>query len=428
MKRPRLSIIAMIVITTGFAALLTSVKPVPSHQGKSVYGWMMETRSSALESNPGLMAIGSNAVPYLAEALAIERTQYDRYAWVRSPAFQKMAARLHLDHLWTKPAEEIQRWAAWSLLAFGFEAKHALSQIHARLLQPQNQNRQMMIHCLGAMGCPSESIPWLVKAYPLTTNETSNVRHDLLHLLGQGGTNAAKLAMPLVIEALNDRKADVASVAAQTLARWGQPAPQAMPSLLLSLNGTNEQASMSAASALGRITNRCHEAGSGLRRLLDSTNDYSRAVAAMTLWRLGGEAAETRRILETLLASPRGKGSAASYLGQMGTAARASVPALLKASRENIGAWVEMYDRAQCAKAVLRIQGASAEAYAVLAESITNEKNGWVRGTMCGEIAQLDELARPLLPAVRQALSDPSREVRHEADQALRKLGYQPGG
>ena len=41
----------------------------------------------------------------------------------------------------------------------------------------------------------------------------------------------------------------------------------------------------------------------------------------------------------------------------MGPLARESVPALLKASHENIGAWVEMYDRAQCAKAVLRIQG-----------------------------------------------------------------------
>jgi hypothetical protein len=82
-----------------------------------------------------------------------------------------------------------------------------------------------------------------------------------------------------------------------------------------------------------------------------------------------------------------------------------------------------MYDRAQCAKAVLLIQGASAEAYAVLEESITTEKNGWVRGTMCSEIAQLPHLASPLLPALRQALVDPSREVRHEAALALQRLG-----
>ena len=421
MKRHRLSIIALIVVVTGIVTLLVTVKPVPSHQGKTVSDWMMETRSSALESNPGLMAIGSNAVPYLAEALATEPTKYDRYAWVRSPTFQKMAGRLHLDYTWTKPAEEVQRWAAWSLLAFGFEAKPALSQIHAHLLRPRNQNRQMMIHCLGEMRCPPESIPWLVKAYPLTTNESDNVRHDLLHLLGQGGTNAAKLAMPLVIEALNDRKVDVGSMAAQTLARWGQPAPQAIPSLLLLLNGTNDQASMSAASALGRITNRCDEALPGVRRLLDSTNDYTRAIAAMTLWRLGGDAEETRRTLEGLLTSQRAKGVAASFLGQMGESARASVPALLKASQESAGRWVEMYDRAQCAKAVLRIQGESPEAYAVLEEALTTENNSWVRATMADEVDQLGALARPLWPALRKAARDAKRDVRYEADLALKR-------
>ena len=422
MNRRQLTIIALIVLLAGVAAWLVTVKPVPSHQGKSVYYWMMETRGSALESNPGLLAIGSNAVPYIAEVLATERTKYDQYAWVRSPAFQQWATRSHLGYTWTKPAQEVQRWAAWSLFAFGFEAKHALPQIHADLLRPRNEHRHELISCLGEMGCPAESIPWLVKAYPLTTNEPGNIRHDLLHLLGQGGTNAAKLAMPLVIEALNDRKADVGSMAAQTLSHWGQPAPQAIPSLLSLLNGTNDQGRMSAASALGRITNRCDEALPGVRRLLDSTNDYTRAVAVMTLWRLGGDTEETRRILEGLLLTKRAKGVAASFLGQMGQQARTSVPALLKASQESGGRWVEMYDRAQCAKAVLRIQGESLEAYAVLEEALTTESNSWVRATMAGEVGKLGALAKPLLPALRKATHDSKRDVRYEAEQALKRL------
>ena len=426
MNRRRLTIVALTILFTGVAAWLVSVKPVPSHQGKSVYYWMMETRGSALESNPGLMAIGSNAVPYIAEVLATEHTKYDQHAWIRSPIFQQWAGRLHLGYAWTKPAREVQRWAAWSLLAFGFEAKHALPQIHADLLKPRNEHRHELLSCLAEMGCPEESIPWLVKAYPLTTNESSNVRHDLIHLLGRGGTNAAKLAMPLVIEALNDRKADVAWTAAQTLARWGQPAPQAIPSLLLLLNGTNEEASMSAASALGRITNRCDEALPGVRRLLDSTNDYRRAVAAMTLWRLGGDAEQTRRTLEGLLTTKRAKGAAASSLGQMGEPARASVPALLKASHESAGRWVEMYDRAQCAKAVLSLQGESPEAYAVLEEALTTESNSWVRATMAGEVGQLGALAKPLLPALRKATHDTNRDVRHEAELALKHLENTP--
>ena len=58
----------------------------------------------------------------------------------------------------------------------------------------------------------------------------------------------------------------------------------------------------------------------------------------------------------------------------------------------------------------------------MLEEAITTEQNRWVRGTMCEEIAQLKELARPLLPALRKALNDPSRDVRHEALLAFEKL------
>ncbi|HWN94226.1 MAG TPA: HEAT repeat domain-containing protein [Methylomirabilota bacterium] len=422
MPRIHIFIFALLALAIGATVWLTSRAAVPRFQGKDVYEWMFESKSSALENNPGLMAIGSNAVPFIAEALALDQTRYDRHRWVRSPAVQRTARRLGLGFTWTKSASEVQHSAAWSLLAFSFEAKHALPEIHRDLLRTKNGHRQLMVHCLSEMGCPPESIPVLVKAWPLTTNESYNVRHDLLHLFGLGGTNAAKLAMPIAVEALSDGNWNVRVVAAQTLGRWGQPNTLAIPPLLALLNSTNGEAAMSAASALGRMTNRCDEAVPGVRRLMASTNDYTVAVAAITLWRLGGDVTEARRTLESLLGSKRGKGGAANFLGQMGPVARDSVPALLKASQESIGAWVDMYDRAQCAKAVLRIGGESAEAYAVLEEAITTEKNGWVRGTMCREIAQLKELARPLLPALRKALNDPSRDVRHEAARALLRL------
>ena len=57
---------------------------------------------------------------------------------------------------------------------------------------------------------------------------------------------------------------------------------------------------------------------------------------------------------------------------------------------------VEMYDRAQCAKAVLRIQGESPEAYAVLEEAITAESNSWVRATMAEE--DVIAAGRPIQP------------------------------
>ena len=422
MKKHWLILIFVIVIAAVIAVVMSNATPVPRYQDQTVYDWMFSLKSSALESSPGLMAIGSNAVPYLADVLRIERTKYDRYGWVRSLWFQKLAARLKLGFTWQKPATEVRRRAVFALLAFSFASRPALPELHAELMRAQDGDRQTVVYCLSGLGPLPESIPWLVKAFPLTTNETYVARHAMLHALGNGGTNAAIQAMPLVIASLRDREEQIRLVAAQTLARWAQPAPAAIPDLVSLLNSTNDSAAMSAAMALGKITNRCEEALPGVRQLLDSTNDYIRAVATMTLWRLGGEAEETRRILEGLLRSRQAKGVAASSLAQMGPAAKASAQELLKAASEPIGAWVDMYDRAQCAKAVLRIQGASPEAYAVLETAITTESNYWVRTTMCGEIAALGELAGPLLPALRRAEKDPHREVRHEAALALKHL------
>ena len=144
-------------------------------------------------------------------------------------------------------------------------------------------------------------------------------------------------------------------------------------------------------------------------------------MAAVTLWRLGGDAEEARLTLESLLTSQR-RSTAASYLGKMGLAAQASVPALLRASHEVIGEWVDMYGRALCARAVLRIQGQSPEAVGVLAEALAFRSNRWVRATVAEDVGKLGPVGMPLIPALQHALQDPDREVRHQAAEALAKL------
>ena len=159
--------------------------------------------------------------------------------------------------------------------------------------------------------------------------------------------------MPIALQALADPNADVRIIAANALERWGRPLPAAVPQLVSLLSSTNSSLAAAAAGALGYVTNRAEAAIPTLRRLLASPNEYARAVAAVTCWRLGGDAEQTRLILESLLRSKQ-KGPAANYLGSMGLAAKASVPALLRASHQDIGGWVDMYDRALCARAVLR--------------------------------------------------------------------------
>ena len=411
----------LLIVGVLLAGFLAWTPPLPSFQGKTVYEWMFETRSSHLPSNPGLNAIGSNAVPYLARALAMRRTPYDRYRIVRDPRVQKFLKQLGFGFRWTKPGKEIRDRATWSLLALGFEATPALPELHAELLNPEAADRQMVIACIAEIGPPPESVPLLVRAWPLTTNEIYVIRHDLLHTLGHAGTNAFELARPLALQALADPNADVRIVGANALENWGQPAPEAVQQLVSLLSSTNCLLAAAAAGALGRVTNRAEAAIPALRVLLSSTNAYARAVAAVTCWRLGGDAEETRLILESLLRSSH-KGTAANYLGSMGLKAQASVPALLRASHQDIGAWVDMYDRALCARAVLRIQGQSPEAVGVLAEALVFKQNPWVRATVADDIGRLGSAAVTLIPALEDALHDGDREVRHEAANALGRL------
>jgi len=100
---------------------------------------------------------------------------------------------------WINPGKEIRDRATWALLALSFKARPALPELHAELLNPEAANRQMVIACLMEIGPVPESIPFLVRAWPLATNEPSNIRHDLLHALGHAGTNALELAMPIAL-------------------------------------------------------------------------------------------------------------------------------------------------------------------------------------------------------------------------------------
>jgi len=228
--------------------------------------------------------------------------------------------------------------------------------------------------------------------------------------------------MPIALISLDDEEQHVRIIALNALAAWHQPVPEAVPKIFVMLSSTNISLATAAADALGVLTNRMDDAIPLLRQLLANTNEYTQVVAATTLWRLGGDAEETRRILESLLSSKQAKGAAARSLAKLGPAARASVPALLKASHEEIGAWVDMYDRALCAEAALRITGDSTEAINVLEQALAYHANSWIQATVAEDIAKLERLARPLIPALRRALQDPNRDVRHATAEALAKL------
>lgn len=381
---------------------------------------MLESQSSSLEANAGLNAIGSDAVPYLAQALSTKRTPYDRYPFLRRPRLQTLFTRLKCPLTWRTPSQQIRLAATWSLLAFDTQARPALRQLHAELLRPDAANRQMIIVTLSELGPLPESIPVLVQAWPLARGEEWVVRHTLLNALAEGGTNAAIKAMPLAISALQDPEPMVQAMAARALDRWGQPAPLAIPALVSLLSNSNPLIASAAAGALGRVSNGAAGAIPALHRLADS-NDYAKAVATVTLWRLGEDDQTAKRILVKLLASREGKSAAAVSLGSMGAVASDAVPYLLQASHQDLSQG-DIYARAQCAQAVLRIKGESAEATAVIEEALAFPGNSWVRATVAKEIGNLGPPGKALTGALTRSLRDSNRRVRHNATNSLAKL------
>jgi len=162
-----------------------------------------------------------------------------------------------------------------------------------------------------------------------------------------------------------------------------------------------------------------------LHEMVHGTNARCAAAAAMTLWLWQGPPGESVGVLTNMLTRKESKGIAAGYLGGMSHDALEAVPALLAASQQDIGAWVDRYDRAQCALAAIRIAGTNQIAVNELEAALAFQKNSWVRGAVARDLAQLGPEAVVFIPALRRNLDDKDLEARHSASDALARIESQ---
>lgn len=422
----------MIVLLAGAALMLFAVwlwreagPGTPRYGGQDVYYWMFQTRSSSPDSNEGLKAMGTNAVPYLARALAIQATTYERRAWVRHPWVQAALAKLRFGFNWTRSAEEVRQKAAFSLLAFGSEARSALPELHAALTDPvlNDFTRQTVVQTLGEIGPPPESLPYLVAAWQMTTNRAeSGVHHDLVFALRQISHPDLERCLPIFLAELESPDLDLRHVAAWGANRLGAKAQAATPALRRMLATTNGESQFTAAVVLGRVSNPLPELFPRLRELTQGPEAKAAAGAALTLWRWGQAVDESVAILTGLLSQKEGKGLAAEYLGVIGPDAAAAVPALTEASQKDIGASADGYGRVACALAVIRIAGTNEVVIKELEAALRSSDNAWIRGAMARNLGQLGRLGAPFLPALRQNLQDPEKRARIPAAQAIESI------
>src|SRR5687768_7705356 len=273
----------------------------PDHAGKDVYYWMFQTSSSDLKENPGLSALGTNAVPSLATALRVRRTEFDRYTWLQSFFVQKAITNF-APFGWTHPASTVQRAAARSLLAYGYDAKLALDALHEALVDPDldTEARRDVINALGELGPPPASLPHFVEAWHQATNDSS-LRRDLVLKMSYIATFSPELSLPIFLAELNSGNQELRNVAIWGAGALGPVAHGGVAAAESMIHSTNAYSQFAAAVALGRITNRMPALLPRLRELASGTNGQAAASAALTLFRWGEPGEKSVAVLTDLL-------------------------------------------------------------------------------------------------------------------------------
>jgi len=231
---------------------------------------------------------------------------------------------------------------------------------------------------------------------------TKWIRARALRILGDLKVPAS---VPALLQALEDRDADVRNVAARSLGRMKL---QSAEEALISLLGKHDQAVSS------RIAAICIEMGPRTAPLLIRTLREGSPKARFWSARILGEIRDTRSVRslgDALLdADPEVRSAATWALGQIGE--RATAPLIEPILRD--GAW---YARAHAAEALGKL-GDPAYA-AALGESL-RDRSWWVRKNALDALVLL---GAPATPVLMKTLESDDRFARDCAVEALMTLG-----
>jgi HEAT repeat protein len=234
---------------------------------------------------------------------------------------------------------------------------------------------------IGKMGVEGKSATPILTE--LLMDKVCHVRILSVKALGNIGPDA-KEAIPTITKLLEDNNRDVRICAAEALGKMGSEARMAIPNITKLLNDEDAFVRSTAAGALGRMG---IEVVPALQELVaDKTSDV-RLAAAKTLSQLKPRDREVAvSILIGILQDPDvtfwGRFAAANLLGQMGTEAKVSIPALIKLLREK--------------KSIL----IAADALGQMAPDGPNAA----------------------LPILTELLQDPDQSIRDNASKALKKM------
>ncbi len=178
---------------------------------------------------------------------------------------------------------------------------------------------------------PTQATPALIQAMK---DENSDVRSSAAGALGGIGRAAAP-AVPALIDALSDKESAVRGLAARALGGIGQEAKPGVRALMRGVKDKEWFARREAVQALGKMGPVAKEAGPVLEGALKDEDEAVRCAAAWALAKLG----LPNKGLPVLIAGLEGesawlRGWVARRLGEVGPPAKAAIPALTKALKD----------------------------------------------------------------------------------------------
>jgi HEAT repeat protein len=198
------------------------------------------------------------------------------------------------------------------------------------LQKDQSVNRNLALDLLGQQGtAAADAVPWLVAE--LKRPQQTQAHLKLAETLGRiDRERAKKEAVPLLRQLAEDLNLRVPATAA--LWRIDPDDRQPLTVLVETLERTAGYAQQLAAEALGTFGDAARPAIPALRNVLNSTDPSVRVNAARSLWQITGDTNTTLPVLIDALRKQQGyfRTRAADKLGEMGSAARSAVPALLE--------------------------------------------------------------------------------------------------
>ncbi len=314
----------------------------------------------------------------------------------------------------------VRSQAFWVLGLMGREAQAALPVLQAALRRKTDRitavqtlrqvDPEGMFYLPTLIPGTKQPIPTLIDSL-----QDSDARQQALaaHTLSEIGP-AAKQAIPVLLELLKHEDSTVRAAGANALGSMGREAEPAVKPLLRALHDDHHLVRWQSAAALPRIAPRNRELALALAGLLTDSQYLVRKAAAEALGEIGPAArAAVPALIQAMKNQDSRRYEATTALGRIGPDAQAAIPALIKAFEDK----GELVPPA-AAEALGRIGPAAVPALT----AVLREGQPGVRMRAAEALGRIGPAGKSALPALNEALQDADAFLRVEAALALWRI------